>query len=265
MGRKSKFDKLNDWIKAEYDIETEKIESGLSNDGSFDPDRIDSDELFQRIQARIKMEEKNERNSQGKKKSMINMNWVQKWATVVCMTIVVTFALSMRSEANRSYFMDKVQYLFGNEMVLNRGNGRDSEHKVSIKEQWKIREEIEKALDIYVPRFVYDLEVYGDDAYSIQYGDAVATIQYQCGDNIVNFRMYNKDKADMAGVDFQGRVIDELEIRRAAVTVSVLEINAPTDKEPTFAAQWAYQNGYYQLSGKVQKKEFVKILESITY
>lgn len=265
MGRKSKFDKLNDWIKAEYDIETEKIESGLSNDGSFDPDRIDSDELFQRIQARIKMEEKNERNSQRKKKSMINMNWVQKWATVVCMTIVVTFALSMRSEANRSYFMDKVQYFIGNEMVLNQGNEKLSAHKADIKEQWQIRQEIEDELEINVPRFVHKLEVSGDDAYNIQYGEAIATIEYQCDGNIVNFRMYNKDKADMAGVDFQGRVIDELEFRGGAIIISILEVNAPGDKEPTFAAQWEYQNGYYQLSGKVQKKEFIEIIESIIY
>ena len=43
MGKNSKFDKLNEWIKAEYDRETEEIEESLSNDGSFDPNRIDSE------------------------------------------------------------------------------------------------------------------------------------------------------------------------------------------------------------------------------
>ena len=52
MGKNLKFDKLNEWIKAEYDRETKKIEDSLSNDGSFDPDKIDSEELFQRIQSR---------------------------------------------------------------------------------------------------------------------------------------------------------------------------------------------------------------------
>ena len=36
MGKTSKFDKLDEWIKAEYDRETKDIEDSLSNDGSFE-------------------------------------------------------------------------------------------------------------------------------------------------------------------------------------------------------------------------------------
>ena len=50
MRKNFKFDKLDEWIKAEYDRETKEIEDSLSDDGSFDPNKIDSQELYQRIQ-----------------------------------------------------------------------------------------------------------------------------------------------------------------------------------------------------------------------
>ena len=37
------------------------------------------------------------------------------------------------------------------------------------------------------------------------------------------------------------------------------------DEEDVLTAQWEYQNGNYQLTGKVKKSEFIKILKSISY
>ena len=70
MGKNLKFDNLNEWINGEYDRETKKIEDSLSNDGSFDPDKKDSEELFQCIQSRIREKEEQEIKSevQGKRK-----------------------------------------------------------------------------------------------------------------------------------------------------------------------------------------------------
>ncbi len=266
MGKKTKFDKLNEWIKKEYDRETQEIEDSLSNDGSFDPNRVNSEELFRRIQAGIKeKEEQKEETETQKKKVGIGRYQVRKWAALFFVAIIGVFLASMTSEANRSYLMYKMQYLVGNEVVLNEGNGDDREDVVIWKEEQKAKQEIEDELGIYVPDFRYKLRIFANDAYNIQYGSAVATIEYQYGDNILNLRMLNRNNADIAGIEFQGRIIKNLELLNGAITMAVLEIEAPGDENVTLAAQWEYKEGYYQLSGKIGEKEFIKVLESIFY
>ena len=110
MGKKTKFDKLNEWIKKEYDRETQEIEDSLSNDGSFDPNRVNSEELFRRIQAGIKeKEEQKEETETQKKKVGIGRYQVRKWAALFFVAIIGVFLASMTSEANRSYLMYKMQ------------------------------------------------------------------------------------------------------------------------------------------------------------
>lgn len=264
MGKISKFDKLNEWIKAEYDKKTEEIENSLSDDGSFDPDRIDSDELFRRIQARIRENEKRNVENTGMRKKIfwLNRYRVRKYAAFLVVAIIATFLASMTSEANRSYLEYKVRYLVGSEITLDEGNEDNSSNINLEEEKRQIEQEIENALDIRVPSLEYNLTI---NSYDIQYGDAVATIEYQYKENIVNFRMYNKNKTDIKGIDFQGKIIQNLTLRVDAINAVVLEINDPGDEEVTLAAQWEYQNGYYQLSGKVQEEDFLKILKTIFY
>lgn len=266
MGKNLKFDKLDEWIKAEYDRETEKIEDSLSNDGSFDPDKIDSEELFQRIQSRTGEKEEQEIKSevQGKRK-VITRQRVGKCAAFLCTAVIGVFLASMTSEANRSYFMYKMQYLVGNEVVVDEGNEEDGKDIIEWKKAGEIRQDIEDKLGILVPDFQYMLELRTDEAYNIQYGDSIAAIEYQYDNIIVNLRMFNRNRTDISGIDFQGKGIKELSLMNDTVKMTVSEIKGLEDKQATLAAQWEYKEGYYQLSGKVEKEEFLKILKSIVY
>lgn len=266
MGKNLKFDKLDEWIKAEYDRETEKIEDSLSNDGSFDPDKIDSEELFQRIQSRIreKVEQEIKSEVQGKRK-VITRQRVGKCAAFLCTAVIGVFLASMTSEANRSYFMYKMQYLVGNEVVVDEGNEEDGKDIIEWKKAGEIRQDIEDKLGILVPDFQYMLELRTDEAYNIQYGDSIAAIEYQYDNIIVNLRMFNRNRTDISGIDFQGKGIKELSLMNDTVKMTVSEIKGLEDKQATLAAQWEYKEGYYQLSGKVEKEEFLKILKSIVY
>ena len=266
MGKNLKFDKLNEWIKAEYDRETKKIEDSLSNDGSFDPDKIDSEELFQRIQSRTGEKEEQEIKSgvQGKRK-VITRQKVGKCAAFFRTTVIGVFLASMTSEANRSYFMYQMQYLVGNEVVVDEGNEEDGKEMIEWEKGGGIRQDIQDELGILVPDFRYMLELRTDEAYNIQYGDSIAIIEYQYNNTIVNLRMFNSNRTDISGIDFQGKAIKELSLMNDTVKMTVSEIKGLEDKQATLAAQWEYKEGYYQLSGKVEKKEFLKILKSIAY
>lgn len=263
MGKISKFDKLDEWIKAEYDRETKDIEDSLSNDGSFDPNRIDSDELLQRIKSGIKARDEQEAESGvPEKKQRITVQKVGKCAALFFVALTGVFLASMTSEANRSYFWYSVQNWIGNEMVTDAENENDNNF-VEQREQIKVK--IGDELDIYVPIFQYKLELDTEDSYNIQNQDTVATIKYKYNDVVVKLRMFNMDRTDISGIDFQGKEIEKLDLLDGVIKIRVLEIRTPEDKASTLAAQWKYKNGYYQLSGKVEKSEFLEIIKSIGY
>ena len=261
MGKISKFDKLDEWLKAEYDRETKDIEDSLSNDGSFDPDRIDSDELLQRIKSGIKArDEQGVENGVQRKKRRITVQKVGKCAALFCVALTSVFLASMTSEANRSYFWCKMQYLVGDS-----GNEADSNTTENKKREEKIESEIKNQLDILVPYFDYKLQLASDDAYSVQYGNAAVILEYQYNNSIMNLRIFNKNRTDISAREFKGKIIKELNLEEKALTIAILEMKSSEDKEAALAAQWEYQGGFYQLSGKADEKEFIKILESIIY
>ena len=267
MGKTSKFDKLDEWLKAEYDRETKDIEDSLSNDGSFDPDRIDSDELLQRIKSGIKARDEQEvKSGVEEKKQRITVQKVGKCAALFFVALTGVFLASMTSRANRSYFMYKMQYLIGDEVVANEGNGDHKNNTIEKKRSHQAEQEIEKKLGISVPLFLYKLQMKTNDDYNIQYGDNIAIVEYLYNNSIiVNLRMYNKNNTDISSVDFQGKTIKELSLKEGAISAVIVKIEAPQNEEPTLAAQWEYENGYYQLSGKIEESEFLKILKSISY
>ena len=266
MGKTSKFDKLDEWIKAEYDRETKEIEDSLSNDGSFDPNRIDSDELLQRIKSGIKARDEQEvKSGVEEKKQRITVQKVGKCAALFLVALTGVFLASMTSRANRSYFMYKMQYLIGDEVVANEGNGDDKSSTIQSKEENQVKQEIDEKLDIAMPSFLYKLQVEVDNKYNIQYGNDTVIVKFKYNNIIVNLRMYNKNYTDISGVDIQGEIIKELKLKEGTISAVVVKIEALQDEEPTLTAQWEYGNGFYQLSGKMEEGEFIKILESITY
>ena len=267
MRKNFKFDKLNEWIRAEYDRETKEIEDSLSDDGSFDPNKIDSQELFQRIQSRIREKEEQETKSEVQEKRRgITRQRVGKYAALFCVAVTGVFFASMTSEANRSYLMYKVQYLIGDEAEVDAGSKVDSNNIIKKKRQEKIGEEIESQLGVLVPYFEYGLQLDVNDVYNIEPENAVATIEYQySSDNVIHLKMVNRNETDTVGLDFRGKEIAELKLKRETIIIHIMKTRDSKDEEDVLTAQWEYGNGNYQLTGKVKKSEFIKILKSIIY
>ena len=264
MRKNFKFDKLDEWIKAEYDRETKGIEDSLSDGGSFDPNKIDSQELYQRIQSRIKEKEEQETKSEvQEKRRVITRQRVGKCAALFCVAVTGVFLASMTSEANRSYFMYKMQYLIGDE--VGESNVEDRIDVINWEKGKYARQETADRLGIPIPIFHYMLELNIENAYNIQSGDYAATIDYQYDGKIVNLYMVNRKKTDASNIDFQGKEVKQLEVMNGTVVMTVLKIEGMEEEGPTFAAQWDYKEGYYQLSGQVKESEFLEILKSIDY
>ncbi len=269
MGKKRKGNKLDALLREEYDRRTQEIEDSLSKDGSFDPERIDGDALYQRIMERIQEEEGKREEIKLKKKERrkVNIRQVGKWAAVFFVAMIGIFLASMTGEANRTYFKHTVQYMMGDEVVLKMGNNEEGEEESAEmrKEEVLARQEIKEKVGISVPIFKYEPEGRVGFQYNIELGNAAAVIEYQYKNAIINLRMINSKRTEVYGLVVHGKIIKEIEMLEGAVTTPVTKIKDSGDKEPTYAAQWEYEDGYYQLSGKLEEQEFLKVMEYIFY
>lgn len=263
MGKRDKFDELDKRLRAEYDRKIQEIEDDLSDDGSFDSDRINSEMLYQRIQERIREREEEKEKIQREKKK----RWyrVERVAVVSVVTVVGIFLASMTSEANRTYLGDRIRYLMGDEVVVRVRSDEEQKNEESEEKEQVAYRKIEEEIGIPVPIFVYGSNAEDSFEYEIMHGSSMTMIEYQYDDMLLTLWMVNKNRAETSGVVLHGTKIKEVDVMKGSLTIPVQEIKDTTDFKSTYAAQWEYKNGYYQLSGKVVKEEFLKIVESIYY
>lgn len=270
MEKRHKFGKLDKLIKAEQDRQARKIERNLSQDGSFDPDKIDSEALYQRIQEGIR-ENRERKKRMELEKAMIKrkkrLRWMEKTACFFIVVVAAAFCVSMTSEANRTYLNDKMRYLAGDEVVIRMGNHEEQENmeNISGEEEEVALQEIQEKLGVPVPAFLYEPEGERKFEYRIIHENAIVTIDYRYGDASIIFCIVNKDRAEVSGMAIDGKIIEEVEILQGVISIPVQKIENPGDEKPSYTAQWEYKGGYYQLNGKIEEEEFLKILKYIYY
>lgn len=263
MDKKHKFNKLDKLMQAEHDRRVRKVEKNLSDDGSFDPDKIDSEVLLQRIKKQIKENEgQKEKIKQEKEMRMYRR---ERRVGIVIAVLVGSFLATLTSEANRTYMGDRIRYLVGNEVIIRVGGDEREENVESEEEELLAYQEIEEQIGIPVPILNYGPNVRNSFEYNIIHEDGIAMIEYQYGDVILNLCMVNKNRTGSSGMTFHGKKIKEVKVMEGILTIPVQKIKDTEDIKSGFAAQWKYKGGYYQLSGKVEEKEFIKIVENIFY
>ena len=189
---------------------------------------------------------------------------VIKWSAVAAATIIGIFTVSMSSEANRAYIMQEVNRLFGNDVNTGLNN-------VEVKESGRTVEyafqDIENTFGITMPGFYYlpdDME-YLD--YTLDESGQTAFIRYLYGDQVIYLGIFLNDKEitrltqEDDGIllfEEQSEVIPDL-------WYSLWEIYEEADKQPTYSLKWNYKNVYYDLFGKMNKDEMLKIAKEILY
>lgn len=270
MEKRHKFGRLDKLIKAEQDRQAQKIEEGLSQDGSFDPDKIDSEALYQRIQEGIR-ENRERKKRMELERAMIRrkkrLRWVEKTACFFIAVVLAVFCASMTSEANRTYLKYTMKYLAGDEVIVQVGNHEEQEDMENISEEERklALQEIQEKLGVPVPAFSYEPQGEKKFEYKIIHENSIATIDYQYDDVVISFCIVNKDKAEVSGMTIDGKIIKKVEILQGVISIPVQKIENPGDEKPVYTAQWEYKGGYYQLSGKIDEKKFLEIVKSIYY
>lgn len=189
---------------------------------------------------------------------------VGKVAGVALLCCACIFAASMTSEANRNYLVKSVRYLAGDDTRIIVGN--DDENEDADMAEYEAVEEIEKQLGVEMPEFYYRPNGFEFVSYEIDMAVDVAKIEYQYQNNII-FLVVDRQSTNAASGIVSADEMKKTNIVNSSegLEIEIQEIQGKQDKISTYSAQWKMNDTIYYMSGKIEEREFKKILEQMKF
>lgn len=292
---------FEEWVSQSVLDETAELVNGLENTPDLD-DFEPSEEMFQKIvgianergllaedettddetedvdveeielsddKTRIKVIEYNKKSSDNVHKHDEKNNIVffkkRKFINVAAAIAIIisVFSISMKSEANRTFVMQKVDEVFGNSNNTVVNNSGDTLQDTNNEDEDK--RVIGEMLDLKLPTFFYvpdDME-YTD--YSIDKEAQIAYLRYNYkGDSVCLIVMANYKNAVGTFKNDKAEKIGEINSDLAPITVELWRIEEEGDLKPTFSAKWENQNALFEIVGKFEEKDIREIVKNIT-
>ena len=270
---------LKKWLAEEYEKETEEMEKILFPDGVIPDDGETEEEAkaaYRRLVERLKADgvyKEDETDSIKTDDHKENVKFVylpekksHKAARVAAAVLVCSagiFAASMTSQANRSYFIDSVRYWAGDDTSISVEN--DESEKEYEDEQTAI-DDIEEELDLDVPLILYRPENFEFRSYNVNVESGYALMEYYYGQEIVTLYIndYSNERKSGAYI-LDGKEIATVKMKNENINITIKKIQDKNDKKENYAAYWEKDSVFYQISGKMQQSEFIKLVKNIKF
>ena len=177
---------------------------------------------------------------------------VIKWAAVAAITVFGIFGVSMTSEANRAYVMEKVDVMLGDD-VGTKINNDEMLGRATTEDE--ARAEIEDAFGIKLPQFYYLPDGMTYQAYSIDQEAGICFLQYSYKSQIISFMAFSNNR-NATGIIYSDSS------KKIGDYTSTLTSDV---KSTLWALQWEYKNVYYEFFGKIEEAEMKKVAEKIMF
>ena len=282
MFRKLSDEELREWVKKQMEKENRSLENNFFSRVFGRKDDITDEELdrfFADAMERIKMQEELQKEEE-KKEHLRKEKWkkrfsfkgdsavgyrkLSKVAGFVIVCAIAVFAASMTIEANRNYFVDSVKYLTGNDTKILIDNDASND-KPSLDEE-QARDKIEEEMGVEVPEFLYRPETFEFYKYEMTPESGIARLQYWYQDTVISLYISNNfENIQSNSFSLPGESIETLYMLKEEIPVSIIEIQEKENEPPIYLAEWEWKNHYYQLSAKMKKNIFEKILKEMIF
>lgn len=189
---------------------------------------------------------------------------VIKWAAVAAVTVFGIFGVSMSSEANRAYIMERVDSMMGDDVGTKMNNEEMLQREVTEEEA---KADIEETLAIKLPDFFYFPKEILFSTYEVDSEAKIGYLQYLSDKNLVVLTVFINDKnASAFALSDSGEMLGNITSQIFKPVQSTLwRVQEEGDEVPTYILQWDYKNVYYELTGKITEEEMRKIAENIMY
>lgn len=271
---------LKKWLAEEYEKETEEMEKILFPDGVIPDDGETEEEAkaaYQRLVEKLKADgvyKEDEADSIKTDDHKENVKIVylpekksHKAARVAAAVLVCSagiFAASMTSQANRRYFIDSVRYWVGHDTKIVVDNDRTNEKE--CEDEQTALDNIEKEISAKVPQFMYRPDGFEFKDYYVSTSAGYAVMEYYYGENIIMVYIgrYDQEAKSIAYI-LDGKVIDKVNLENENITVNIEKVKDDADTNENYVACWKDESIFYQITGKMQKEEFIKFIKNIVF
>ena len=281
-------EELKKWLAEEYNKEIDEMEKIMFPDGNIPDDGETEEEAraaYARLVERLKADgiyeeendsenaddhkENNEKTEEAEKVKIVYLpakpkkrNRIARVAAAVLVCAAGVFAASMTSLANRSYFIDTVKLWSGNDtniIIENDGNNEKS----SMDEDEAIVE-IEQKLGVTVPKFMYRPTGFEFKNYNVSAVIGYAWLEYSYMDTIVS--IYINDYTDSSKSSDQlldGEIVGTIKGNGGETKIKIIRVKDENDEKESYVAYWNQNEIFYQISGKMEKEEFMKLIRKV--
>ena len=278
-------DELKKWLAEEYEREIDEMEKVLFPDGVLPDDGETEEEAkaaYQKLVARLKAdgvyeedEEENDSKEADDHKADTNKKNVylpekkhHKLARVAAVVLVCAagvFAAGMTSQANRSYFIDSVKVWTGNDTSISVDNDTMSD-EVDRDEQSAI-DDIENQMGFdKIPKFMYRPRNFKYKNYLVDLNTGFAWMEYWYGKSIITVYISDyKNNSKTTDYVLDGKIIDSIVVRDESFKIEIRKIKDRQDQKENYVAYWKTDTAFYQVSGKMEEKEFIKLIKKIYF
>lgn len=189
---------------------------------------------------------------------------IVKVAGFVVVGTICVFAASMTSEANRKHFINNLRYLTGDDTRIVVNN--DETNDISLADEFEAKEVIKKQLGVEIPDFMYRPETFEFYSYEVDTVAELALMEYRYKDTTISLCVNRKDiNTESNTFSLHGRQIASTNLQDKNVEVKILEIQDEQDEESSLVAQWNLEEICYQISGKINKEEFINLIEKMRF
>lgn len=271
---------LKKWLAEEYEKETEEMERILFPDGVIPDDGETEEEAkaaYQRLVEKLKAdgvykEDETDSIKTDDHKENVKIVYLpekksHKAARVAAAVLVCSagiFAASMTSQANRRYFIDSVRYWVGHDMKIVVDNDRTNEKE--CEDEQTALDNIEKEISAKVPQFMYRPDGFEFKDYYVSTSAGYAVMEYYYGENIIMVYIGRYDQEAKSSVYIlDGKVIDKVNLENENITVNIEKVKDDADTNENYVACWKDESIFYQITGKMQKEEFIKFIKNIVF
>lgn len=281
MFKKLSDEELREWVEKQMEKENRAMENNFFSRVFRKKDDMTDEELDRffadaikrlEMQEELQKEEEKERLRKEKWKkrfsfkgdSAVGYRKLSKVAGFVIVGALAVFAASMTIEANRNYFVDSVKYLTGNDTKLLIDN--DTENERPSLEEEQVRQEIEETMGVEVPEFLYRPETFEFYDCFIREEAATVNLQYKYERNIISLYIDNsRIKTQSNNLSIMENSSEVIYIAKEEIPVNISEIQEKGESAPNYLGEWEWKGCYYQLSGKMPKEIFEKILKEMIF
>lgn len=283
-------EELKKWLAEEYNKEIDEMEKIMFPDGNIPDDGETEEEAraaYARLVERLKADgiyeeendsenaddhkEINEKIEEAEKVKIVYLpakpkkrNRITRVAAAVLVCAAGVFAASMTSQANRKYFIETVEYWRGNDTKIDIDNVKEGDESSKVEDE--VLDLVENELNVQIPILMYRPSQFEFYDYQINTIAQKANLEYSYKNTIVTLYIDNKEKISQGGsLSLHGKQIYTFYSKADDIEFSILKIKDEKDKEASYAAQWIFNNTFYQISGKIEKEQLIRIVENIVY